>query len=136
MREIKFRAMDKRTKIMKMTYDVTLYANGWIKCVFNDGYECEYSPDVAREVLPIMQYTGLKDKNGKEIYESDIVKDEFNEIFEIKYLVDFASFGMEEIGNRKYINFLGRIFTEDKDYYHWEVIGNIHENPDFLEQKT
>jgi hypothetical protein len=80
------------------------------------------------------RFTGLKDKNGKEIYESDIVKDEFNEIYEIKYLVDFASFGMEEIGNRTYLNFLGRIFTEDKDYYQWEVIGNIHESPDLLEK--
>jgi uncharacterized phage protein (TIGR01671 family) len=100
----------------------------------NEGYIHDDHLDTSYAKFDTMQYTGLKDKNGKEIYESDIVKDEFNEIYEIKYLVDFASFGMEEIGNRTYLNFLGRIFTEDKDYYQWEVIGNIHESPDLLEK--
>ena len=86
---------------------------------------------------PVQQYTGLKDKNGDEIYEGDIVNFDDNLIAqkpisglaEVIYmtdmtLVDAPSFGLWFIGNKSgfYKSMLGDI----------EVIGNIFENSELL----
>ena len=69
-REIKFRAWDKENKKMKYNITGIEYGNGAgnINGIFIDGdiYEIEK--------IELMQYTGLHDKNGKEIYEGDIVE--------------------------------------------------------------
>ena len=65
--------------------------------------------------MEIMQYTGLKDKNGKEIYEGDILEVYGGEC--INYLVESL-----------YSIFYDRINTE----LEYEIIGNIHENPELL----
>lgn len=71
-------------------------------------------------VIPetVGQYTGLTDKNGKKIFEGDIVKISNDEIFEVKY---------EDGG------FTAGLFLGDWDYGHVEVIGNIYDNPELME---
>lgn len=82
----------------------------------------------------VMQCTGLKDKNGKLIYEADVVKfrntDNKYYIGIIKYTAEDALFCLS------YRNEKNR---DDWDYvsrYRLEVIGNIYENPEFLEDNN
>jgi len=74
----------------------------------------------------IMQYTGLKDKNGKEIYEGDICKNG-------DYIKDAHSYNYrtEEV---KYIEAEGCLvgWNYNADGMTCEIIGNIYENPDLI----
>jgi len=69
------------------------------------------------------QFTGLRDRNGTEIYEGDIVQDELGEVF----LVEYVRFGyvLKQIGE-PWCRF-------PYEYDEYEVIGNIHDNPELLE---
>lgn len=126
----KFRAWDK-FEVM-MSYDVTLYANGWFEVVFPDGYESKYTPTSG---LKVMQYTGLTDKNGTEIYEGDVC--------------ETVTVSGKPFGTIDFVSFLdgGFIFKDiedkllpislnDSEIVSIEVIGNIYENPELLETNT
>ncbi|MDR4441784.1 YopX family protein [Bacillus cereus] len=96
-----------------------------------------YGPGVGQgwidgENVHLMQYTGLKDKNGKEIYEEDIVKllhaaHEENEIGQIIYRSDDAAF-------RIFTNYLSERNLGSLVSSELEVVGNIYENPELLEE--
>ena len=86
------------------------------------------------EKVKLMQYTGLKDKNGKEIYEGDIIKYKspynrrLNHISPVKSLETEASFGIKDI----YGNEIPLYTISANNYF--EVIGNIYENKNLLEE--
>lgn len=69
MREIKFRAWDKEKKDWVKYFDYLINHNGEILMLFEGDWEV-----VKSERYILMQFTGLKDKNGKEIYEGDIIQ--------------------------------------------------------------
>ena len=114
MREIKFRAWDKLTTKM--------YGVEFIN--FADFRDKEGS-------TILMQYTGLKDKNGKEIYEGDIVTSlDWDGKFLCQYDSKFACF---EFYDDQTDTFLGGASYGDKVPL-LEVIGNVYEHPELLNQ--
>jgi uncharacterized phage protein (TIGR01671 family) len=128
MREIKFRCWDKLNKEMSI---VDCFDDEKIGVMLKRGYAT-----IPRKNCVLMQYTGENDRNGKEIYEGDIIKIPENwneygmnagEIYEIFY---------NECGFRlkpKYRKNAKGMWLEDTEKL--EVIGNIYENPELINLK-
>jgi len=95
----------------------------------NDGiYETKRFIDKISEDCKLMQYTGLKDENGKEIYQDDIVKNLLNNKKAI-IQYNFCSFILKY--ERMYEDeYLGGV--SDREI---EIIGNIYQNPELLKIK-
>ena len=117
MREIKFRGWNGRVmaEVNMINLDIdTAYSGFSFYCSdFDERFSFE-----ERDVL--MQYTGLKDKNGKEIYEGDILS-KGNSSYKVEFFE--GSFGI-------FMNHYG--FKDLRYSFHFEVIGNIHENEELL----
>ena len=110
MRAIKFRAWDKEKK--EMIY-FGLFDT-------DEGYHIQ--TQTMLEELPIMQYTGLKDKNRKEIYEGDIVMD--TELGNYKMVVDAVWVARKIIDMDKCNNTMGGVI----------IVGNTYETPEVRKQ--
>ena len=79
----------------------------------------------------VMQYTGLKDKNGKEIYEGDLISENGGEPLEVIWQFHSVRWLMQS-------TLIGRTYREmayDYAQMNYEVIGNIYENPKLLKQE-
>lgn len=108
MREIKFRAWDEDEGVMLKPFKV---------------YEVVSTPMLILEKDILLQYTGLKDKNGKEIYEGDILKTAVG----IGYVREnHGMFCLKKPGLNALKPFMRRV------NHPLEVIGNIYEDPELL----
>ena len=83
----------------------------------------------------LMQSTGLIDKNGKEVFENDVIRD--SDGFEgiVQYDESYGVYGIAYLPTLS--NGIDMTFEELKDNYRnkFEVVGNIYENPEFLEEE-
>ena len=124
MRELKFRAWDKQEKQMMKVSAISLEN----KEIGVKDFRTYHFFRIKN--IELMQYTGLKDKNGTEIYEGDVIKVERDGII---YRVEWihGGFGLEPRYNSPFYPRLGNVELREKI----EVIGNIHENPELLEEK-
>ncbi|MBO0459535.1 DNA-packaging protein [Enterococcus hulanensis] len=137
----KFRAWDKDAAVMvyqENNGDDYVWMIGtqdiWVESLDDVGFD---TPD---QIL--MQSTGLKDKNGVEIFEGDVVvgqqhlTTDLSTPFEIKGLVKYSErntmFYLDEknVGHDKFMHSLG------SSIYQYEVIGNIYENLELLEVES
>jgi uncharacterized phage protein (TIGR01671 family) len=139
MREIRFRAWD---KINKKMYNTKLFETWWYTFADKDetGHERASIPKDSeqeqRSRLEVMQFTGLKDKNNKEIYEGDIVrffvteKDEKKNKFSIGFI----------IWNNNGSNFVITFYNQEGEIEHYyfpkdcEITGNIYETEELLDE--
>jgi uncharacterized phage protein (TIGR01671 family) len=136
MREIKFRAwFSKKNEMVLQVGVFPTHRNAPTYSISSDGVMVR--PDAPDIIL--MQYTSLKDKNGKEIYEGDIVKkygllsqDDpaygfYEPTYTMVYMESCAGFGLQ-LHNPKEILV--------PTYLELEIIGNIYENPELNEVKA
>ena len=99
-------------------------------------HRCKNGEMVEEKDAVLMQFTGLKDKNGKEIYEGDVMQDK-----------NVLMKGVDEFGEMVFKDgkFQLKIHMVGKDGYNYfdlincwddfEIIGNIYENPELLKEK-
>lgn len=104
--------------LKKYATEAELYMDGSVDAIFEDD---DGVPHHENTDLVVEFETGLKDKNGKEVYEGDIVRVSYGYNYEVRQ----SRTGAWRIGR--------------DDLYAWadslEVIGNIHEDPELLEEE-
>jgi len=133
MRKIKFRVWDKKEKKMYLAKEAGKYI------VISGGRWQGINKDFI-----LMQYTGLKDKNGKEIYEGDLLRETHPNLpwakkgqmlleclWDEKY-AGFYLISRRVIGDEMEVGTRWAVKAQNK---HAEVIGNIYENPELLAEK-
>ncbi len=122
--EIKIRVWDVDRKRMLDSENI-VFNNG----EFYEDYR-DFEDGIALKNIVVMQYVGIEDKNGIDIFEKDIVKINIDDDFDFVGNIGFVDFSEKE---REYA-----IFCDNEPFYRLnggklEVIGNIYENKDLLE---
>ena len=128
----KFRAWKKAGKELGRVGQITFELDGSVSCVLFKGKFLDFNVPINEIVL--MQSTGLKDKNGKEIFEGDVVRQvrtqpttENEIIIGVVTMLEGAWLIMND-GEQ----LASKLWSETDEN---EIIGNIYENPELLEDK-
>ncbi|EAC9062386.1 TPA: hypothetical protein U0V19_000444 [Listeria monocytogenes] len=124
MRAIGFRAFVKRKKKMLPVTDLCFNETEAVGVSGCGNAKCTLCVDwYSFDDVVLMQYTGLKDKNGKKIFEGDIGWDEHNECY-----------GVVKFEEGKFLYVWENIAEDLQEVADGiEICGNIHENPELME---
>lgn len=140
----KFRAWDEETETM--VYSDREHDGNWFS--FDDKHRFkawsvmmgagslhEPPEPESYELSPIMQYTGLKDKDGVEMdwWEGDILEDENGYRFRIDYLGDVGRYGFLALADLPIENYYFPLYDYQLDEL--KKIGNFHQHPELLEKQ-
>jgi uncharacterized phage protein (TIGR01671 family) len=144
-REIKFRAWDyanKRMRLFDSAKEGILFSGSDV--YFSTGWSSLDDPTFDEDnqtKFELMEYTDLKDKNGKDIYEGDIVQygnSNKEKLFEVRFFKEWGVWGLNDNGrpfgrsgsSTKYEPYFMTTFHRNKI----QVIGNIYENKDLINE--
>ena len=148
---IKFRVWDRTVKVMAKVNQINFHSDYTYPQVFYrykdprtgkvTDERANFGWDDGCDIAILMQYTGLKDSNGKEIYEGDILKgintykNSDHKPFKVVVTYEDGSFVMHYV-DPDMPNSLGEYNHMDSwsDYVVFEVVGNRYENPDLLKE--
>ena len=126
----KFRAWDKESQTMYEVKSI-IYTLGSMLCVNRSALFPERT--LYFEDTPVMQSTGLLDKNGKEIFEGDIVEfedaDDIENVYINQGVIEWCQGGFT-VSNRTTVTMDDLL---DEDTLEVTIIGNIYENPELVE---
>ena len=133
-RKIKYRAWLKEEKKMVNVETIDFTDKSMQYLEKNEIIDAYLLRRIIFDDVELMQYTGINDKNGKEIYEGDIVLiriDKTNILHKTVVKFKHGAFIADIIGDNDYIYLFHFGFNKDD----FEVVGNIYENHKLLEEK-
>lgn len=134
MREIKFRAWDKRLQQMVLDINLLSSSKATVAWLSDHGMGSYFNP--VAENYQVMQYTGLKDKNGVEIFEGDVTHctdEPHSEPHVVEYISDDAAFMVSRRNPDGSLICMEWLVDEFRTpSMNVQVIGNIYENPELI----
>ena len=137
MTKIRYRAFDKHMKTMGEVTSIRFFDHQYdhVSARFtirgkkiDENYNVGYD---GSDNIILMQYTGLKDTNGVEIYEGDIVREHVNDYTPIYQNGIYMAYNVDKI-NDPYVSTQFNVIWRNG----CEIIGNIHDNPELVKEEA
>lgn len=129
--EVKFKVWDKINKkiypVVRMWFNQGVLQNVWVETS-----EGRISKRTLDNVI-LIRYTGLKDKNGIEIYEGDILRYEDGVPLCVVYSEQYCAW-IIQTPDKKWWKFASMFSFDNTCLCH--IVGNVYENPELLEEKS